>query len=273
MKLPLFINVVLCGFMLSACGQKQSTHTDVQPASAASAVQSTQPVYRVATDATYPPFEFTNEQGDIIGLDIDLLNAIAKKQGFRVEYYHHGWDSLFNELKSNQADILASAIAITDEAKKDADLSSSYFASPYAVVALKPDNLQNNKWQKQTIAVGANEDTQDDLIAEYGISKDKFHRAETLYLGITNVLNGHADVVVGDATVMRYHINSPTFKEKHIHFTLQDLVSADPETDKLVFAVKKGNTELLAKIDAGLTELKQSGELDKILHKWLTHQE
>lgn len=227
--------------------------------------------YRVATDATYPPFEFTNERGEIIGLDIDLLNAIAKQQGFEVEYYHHDWDGMFEELKQGKADILASAIAITDEAKEGADLSTHYFASPYAVVALKPEWVKDRAWQTKKIAVGVNDDTEEDLIDEFDIPENQFHSADTLYLGLKDVLKGDAQVAVGDATVMNYRINSPTFTQSNIKFYIKDLQSADPETDKLVFAVKKGNQELLDKINAGLAHLKQTGELDKLLKKWKMH--
>lgn len=265
MKSPLFFSAMVCSLMLSACGQSETAKPANQ---AASTAQSNEKVYRVATDATYPPFEFTNERGDFIGLDIDLLNAIAEKQGFRVEYYHHGWDGMFDELKNGKADILASAIAVTDEAKENAALSESYFATPYAVVALNADYLKDNQWKKKRIIVGSNDDMQEILTEEHNVAAQQIQTADTLYLGLTDLVQGKADVVAGDATVMRYRINSPTFTNANIKFSLQDLTSAEPENDKLVFAVKQGNTELLTKINVGLAQLKQSGELNTILQKW-----
>lgn len=273
MKISLLWRALACCAILSACGKgNQTAQAPASEVQTASVVQSSGAVYRVATDATYPPFEFTDERGEIMGLDIDLLNAIAKQQGFQVEYYHHGWDGMFDELKNGKADILASAIAITDEAKEGADLSQSYFASPYAVVSLHSSDLKNNQWQKKKIAVAVNDDTEEDLIDEYGIAENQFHVTDTLYLSLTDVVKGKAQVAVGDATVMRYRITSPTFVDAKVKFAVQNLVSADPETDKLVFAVAKGNKELLGKINTGLSELKKTGELDRILKKWSVYE-
>lgn len=255
--------ILLLGLLLTACKPDQGENLK---AVNANKIQENTIKYRVAVDATYPPFEFYDEHGVMVGLDINLLNAIAQKEGFKVEYYHHPWQNMFNELKNGQADIIASAVAITDESKKSADLSDSYFTSPYAIAVLKKENISG--WRKLKISSGQNEDAIDDLQNEYHVPFSQIQAVDTVYLSLQKVVKGMADVAFGDATVMRYRVNSPTFKNRNINFMVQNIASADPETDKLVFAVKKGNKELLDKINAGLAELKKSGELDKILKKW-----
>lgn len=251
--------LLLSALLLCAACQPETRQTAAPAASAAADI----PVYHVATDATYPPFEFTDHRGDIIGLDIDLLNAIAEDQGFKVEYYHHPWEGMFGQLASD-ADILASAIAITEESKREADLSSSYHQTPYRAVSLKSAHLDD--WQLHSISAGKNEDTIDDLKEEYGVAAKRIREADTVYLALTDVVKKEAELTVGDAAVLKYYMDSPTFR--NYHFETKILPSADPETDKLVFAVKKGNRALLEKINAGLANLKKSGRLNIILKHW-----
>lgn len=249
-----FIGILLlCG--LCACRPDTAATKKRTP-------KDTRPLYTVATDATYPPFEFY-QRGKLIGLDIDLLNAIAENQGFRVQYYHHRWDGMFDQL-NGKADIIASAVAITEESKQAATLSHEYYRTPYLAATLEARYLKG--WQHHKIAAARNEDTIDDLQEEYGVREQNIVPADTVYLSLTDLAKGNAEVTVGDATVLQYYINSPTFRNYRFHTKI--LPSADPETDKLVFAVAKGNTALRDQINAGLAQLKRDGTLNKILHKW-----
>ncbi|MDO5356905.1 MAG: transporter substrate-binding domain-containing protein [Conchiformibius sp.] len=250
-------------WLLAGCGGGENRAVQAAPA-----LKTGQVVYRVATDATYPPFEFRNHRGEIIGMDIDLLDAIAADQGFKVEYYHHDWEGMFSQLTGKQADILASAVAVNDESREHADLSEHYYRSPYRVVSLKKENLDKLAWTKKQIAVAANDDTAEDMRERYPIAAGQIHASESLYLSLTALVKGEADSAVGDSTVMQYYMNSPTFKDHGYHFVSDTLPSATPESANLVFAVQKGNTELLSKINAGLRKLKQNGKYDEIMQKW-----
>ncbi|RRD91659.1 hypothetical protein EII21_01145 [Conchiformibius steedae] len=265
MKKLLFTLSAMYG--LAACSPELATPTAASHTTTASAASvPALPVYTVATDATYPPFEFYDDKGNIIGLDVDLLNAIAEDQGFQVRYYHYGWKGIFGQLKDS-ADIIASAVAITEESKKAADLSDEYYRSPYMAVSLMPDALK--KWKQHKISASHNEDTIADLQAEYKIAGHNILPADTIYLSLTNLLKKQADITVADATVLQYYINSATFTGYEFH--TQPLPSANPETDKLVFAVAKGNEELLEKINTGLKHIRENGKLDEILQRWRQH--
>ena len=83
--------------------------------------------YKVGTEPTYPPFDTTNEDGDIIGFDMDLMKAIAKDQGFEVEFASFDFDALIPALKSDSADIVIAGMNITPERAKQVDFSDSYY--------------------------------------------------------------------------------------------------------------------------------------------------
>ena len=96
-------------------------------------------VIKVGTNAEYPPFESVDETGKVIGLDIDVMNAIAKAAGFEVEFVNTRWDGIFVALSSGEFDAVASAATITDERKQAVDFSDPYFNAGQ-VLSVKQDS-------------------------------------------------------------------------------------------------------------------------------------
>lgn len=222
------------------------------------------PVYQVITDATYPPFESIDDKGNIIGLDMDLLNAIAENQGFRVSYRIQIWDGMFDELQKDQAQIIASAVAISDNEDNIALLSEPYLQSRNCVAATDKQLLTT--WMKGDVAAAKNEDLHEDLPARFAIHKDKIHLLDTPFLGLKAVAANRVGASVADCTVMTYHANSPTFKDFTFH--INELPTPSDDDVNLVFAVSQKHPELLQKINQGLANVKQNGQYDQILQKW-----
>ena len=85
--------------------------------------------YIIATDTTFAPFEFQNESGEYVGIDIDLLAAIAEDQGFEYELQSLGFNAAVQALEAGQADGVIAGMSITDERKEKFDFSEPYFDS------------------------------------------------------------------------------------------------------------------------------------------------
>lgn len=247
---------------LSACSPSDSPSNHQ---SAASEAQANLPVYQVVTDATYPPFDFTDGKGHFMGFDMDLLDAIAADQGFRVQYRGQLWEGMFNELKNNQAHIIASAISISDNEDNIALLSQPYIQSHDCLVATQTDKLTN--WQTRTVAIAENEFLSEDLQEHFHIRKKQLVPTDTPFLGLKAILAGEADVVAADCTVLTYHTQSPTFAG--FTFYMQTLPMQESQDGiNLVFGVNKQHPDLLEKINKGLENVKKSGQYDQILSKW-----
>ena len=92
---------------------------------ASTAVQAV--TYTVGTGATYRPFEYEAPNKEIVGFDIDLMKAIAKAQGFDVEFVNTTWSTIFPALNNGDRDIIMSGITITDKRKEAVDFSEPYF--------------------------------------------------------------------------------------------------------------------------------------------------
>lgn len=275
MKFTHTMTALCLALALSACGGNsttQSAASSTQPT--ASAPQSTTtsnpnlPTLRVATDATYPPFAQQTENGTIEGLDIDLFTAIAANQGFNVQFIPQEWDGIFKSLSNDSVDVIASAVSNTDESVAAADLSDSYYRTPYRVAKLESNTKVNlNDWATQAkIAISSDEDANVDLPERYKVKKEQLLEQASVYLALQALARNEAIVAVADSTVMQYYMGSQTFKNNNIKFTSQALPAG--RGADIVFAVKKGNKALLDKINAGLANIKANGEYEKILNKW-----
>ena len=84
-------------------------------------VSAAETTYKIGTDLTFAPFEFQNEKNEYVGIDIDLLNAIAEDQGFAVDLRPLGFDSSLQGVQSNQLDGMIAGMSITDERKETFD--------------------------------------------------------------------------------------------------------------------------------------------------------
>ena len=104
-------------FGLAACGGTDSAEGE------------TGKTYVIGTDTTFAPFEFTTDAGDFVGIDIDLMNAIAEDQGFNVEFNSLGFNAAVQALEAGQVDGVIAGMSITDERKEKFDFSEPYFDS------------------------------------------------------------------------------------------------------------------------------------------------
>ncbi|MEK2644438.1 basic amino acid ABC transporter substrate-binding protein [Bdellovibrio sp. BCCA] len=212
----------------------------------------------VGTDAAYAPFESETADKTVQGFDIDILKAIAEKSGLKLKFVNTPWEGLFSQLQSGDRDILVSAITINDERKKVMDFSEPYFeavqliALPASSKVTKFDELKNSKIGVQTGTTG--DEVSSRLL---GKSNPNIKRFEGTPLALQELENGGVDAVVADnGVVNNFLANNPkTFK------TISD---ASFSKEHYGIAVKKGNAELLKKINDGLSAIKADGTYDRI---------
>ena len=99
--------------------------------------------YIIATDTVFPPFEFTNEDGDFVGIDVDIINAIAEDQGIDVEIQSLGFDAALLAVQSGQADGVIAGMSITDERKQSFDFSEPYFDADVTMAVAKGSDVKS----------------------------------------------------------------------------------------------------------------------------------
>lgn len=258
-------------FALAACSKQNSNQAEnvSAPASTSIAVSTNTGVgktYKVGMDYTYAPYNMRGTDTAVAGLEVDILNAIAKNQGFQVEYVPMLWKTLESSLDKENFHIIMDGLATDDMMSYPAyTISQPYMRSGDCVFTLKPEHQKD--WAKNKVAVQLHDFLDEDLINEHGVNKQNIHHVKTLILGLQAVVRQDAQSVVSDCAALRYTAKNPSFKD--YQFT-QALLSGSeaPESADLGFGVKKDDAELLEKINTGLQNIKQSGELDAIIKKW-----
>lgn len=216
----------------------------------------------VGTDAAYAPFEIENADKNITGFDIEVIQAVANKMNFKIEVINTPWEGLFNQLASGDRDILISAITINDERKKSMDFSDPYFEAVQLIAV--PNSSKVTQFQElKKLKVGVQIGTTGDEVASrlLGRSNPNIKRFEGTPLALQELLNGGVDAVVADNGVLNNF-----FANNHKDFKVLSDTSFSKEYYGI--SVKKGNADLLKKINEGLSKIKADGTYDSISKKY-----
>ncbi|MDQ8186484.1 basic amino acid ABC transporter substrate-binding protein [Pelagicoccus sp. SDUM812002] len=213
----------------------------------------------VGTEATYPPFEMTNDAGEIVGFDIDLIKAIAADQGLILEFRDMDFDSLVPAVQGGNIDIAVSGMSITPLRQKQVAFTDPYIEAGL-VVAVGPnamnvggvDDLKGLRIAVQQGTTGAAKT--EELLAAKAIGSVKYF--PNVSVAMMELLNGGVDAVINDKPVTEAFVAKHPDKIKIVGETLA--------SDEYGFALAKGREELLAKLNAGLANVKADGTWDQL---------
>ena len=215
----------------------------------------------VATNANYPPFNDVDKHtGQMVGFDIDLMNAIANKEGFKVEYVKANLDDLIHGMAQGKYDAAISAITITTEREKDMLFSDPYFLAGQVVTVLKDNTTITGKDSLTGKVVGV-ETGSTGAQSISGMTGLTIKEYSDLSQGWNDLLNGTINSVVADNTIAAIYVARYPDKLK--------MVGAPFSQEDYGIAVNKNEPELLEKINAGLRAVKSQGLLEQLNQKWL----
>ena len=256
---------IAAGLLMAACGKNEPPPAPAPVASAPASAPAPAPakVYVVGTDAAYAPFESQNEKGEIVGFDIDVVKAVAQKAGIEVKFVNTPWEGIFNALNQGDRDLLVSAVTITDERKQTMDFTDPYFDAQQ-LIAVKENSKVAKFADLKKLKVGVQTGTTgDEAVSKLlGKTNTNIKRFESTPLALKELESGGVDAVVADnGVVIHYVANNPGGKFKTV---------SDKEfvPEQYGIAVKKGNAELLAKLNKGLADIKADGSYAQIYGKY-----
>jgi polar amino acid transport system substrate-binding protein len=241
----LLIAVVALSVLLVGCKEKDDT------------------VIIVATDATWPPMEYVDSNKDIVGFDIDLLTLAAKEGGFKVEFQNTAWDGIFAGLGNGDYDAVISSVTITEERKKTMDFSMPYINAGQVLIVQTSTSgvtmLADLKGKSVGAQIGTTGAFEIDKVA--GVELKTY---DELGLAIEDLVNGRIAGVVADTPIAAdFALQNPSYEGKL-------KITGDAFTDEFYgVAVKKGNKEVLDKINAGLKKVLDAGKDDELKDTWL----
>lgn len=218
----------------------------------------------IATDATYPPFEF-REDDKLQGFDIDLGNEIGKELGIPVRWVPMEWAGIFASLETGKADLVMSGVTITDERKKGNAFTRPYFLSGQVIARRKGDTsisgpddlLQSNR------IVAVQQDTTGQVAVEKrGLPRDQIHRFDTLQDALMDVRNNKSDAAVGDLPALQAMIRKG--------YAELEIVPGGPfVAENVGIVARKDALDLVAAINRALDKIIVDGRYARIYQEWI----
>lgn len=236
-------------------------------------------VYKVGTEPTFPPFDSTDDDGNIVGFDMDLIKAIGEDQGFDVEFVNLNFEGLIPALQTGQIEIVAAGMnADKKNRNEEVDFSNRYYRSGL-VVAVANDNTTINSIDDLTpdMKVAAQTGTTSADMAERLANEGKIKEAVILSgvdMAMMQLINNDVQAVINDRPVTQNYINQQLENAKKEAKEGEEveapvkIVGDVMNAERYAIAVQKGNKELLDKINAGLKNLKDNGKFAELYEEW-----
>lgn len=217
----------------------------------------------VASDPTFPPNEMLNKDKEIVGFSIDYIKAAGKEAGFDVQVKNIAWDGIFAALASNQVDLIAASVSITDKRKKAMLFTDPYYELHQAVVlpvGKEIKDLEDLAGKKVGGQIGTTA-----MVQTIPVSKVKMivKTYDEVGLAFEDLAKGNLDAVMCDDPVAKYYANTKDEYRDKFHI---GLVTGDPEF--YGFALRKNDKELAQQLNAGIKAVKEKGIEKQILEKW-----
>ncbi|MBQ3297880.1 MAG: transporter substrate-binding domain-containing protein [Bacilli bacterium] len=210
----------------------------------------------MATEAAFAPYEYYSD-GEIKGVDVDIMKAVAKKMNKELKVKDVAFDSIIAEVKTKKSDVGAAGISYTEERAKQVDFSIPYVESKQVIVVRKDSNIKGPKDLKN-IKVAVQLGTVADSVLSDEYKTVQLVREKKFMAAIQDLKDNKVSAVVMDEL--------PAVRLIGANLKILDEAVA---VDSYSVIVDKGNTELLKVINEVIEELKNKGEIDRYLLKHL----
>lgn len=261
-------SLVACGGSKDKAENTDTTETleteaaDTEAESTEAADTTEGKTYVIATDTTFAPFEFENDNGEMVGIDLDLLAAIAEDQGFDYELQVLGFSAAVTALEAGEVDGVIAGMSITDERAQKYDFSEPYYDSGVGMAVAADSDIASYE-DLAGLQVAAKIGTEgctfaESIADEYGFTIIQFEDSASMY---QDVLSGTSAACFDDYPVLGYEISRGTALK--LPLTME-------RGSSYGFATLKGEApELVEKFNAGLANLKESGKYNEILNTYI----
>lgn len=217
-----------------------------------------------ATDATWPPMEFVDANGQVAGFAIDYMNAAGKEAGFTPVFKVVAWDGIFAGLATGKFDAVCSSVSITEERKKVMGFSVPYFKVRQALIVPADSSVKSLEELKGK-KVGAQIATTG-YFAVRKVEGVKPKSYDEIGLAIEDLYNGRiAGAVCDDPVAVQYALRNEKYKKS---LKIGAIIQTG-DVEHYGIAIKKGNTEILDLVNTGIKAVQAKGLDKEILDKWI----
>lgn len=211
----------------------------------------------VGTSPDYPPFETIDDNGNIVGFDIDLLNEIATNLGVKVELKEMSFDTIITAVKSGQVDIGMSCFSIDPDRLESVDFSDPYLVGGQVIVTTVDSGIagpEDLNGEKVAVGIGTTGEA-----AANNIEGAEVTSLDYYSMGFMMLKNGTVKAVVADLTVANEYVKKDDYY----------VIVGDPlEYEETAIVIAKENDDLTTALNKAIADIKESGKLDEIKKAW-----
>jgi polar amino acid transport system substrate-binding protein len=248
--LALVLAAAMTCCLLAGCGGKSKTGTDLNTVESGKLVMS--------TNAAFPPYEMTTDDGGFEGIDVEVATAIAEKLGLELEVDDMDFDGALLAVQQGKSDIVMAGVSVTDDRLLVMDFSDSYATGVQVVIVKEGSDVTLDNLGDQLI--GTQRDTTGNIYCADDYGEDHVVTYDNGMTAVQALMNGQVDCVVIDSAPAQEFVAAN-----------QGLTILDTEyvTEDYAIGVNKGNTDLLNAINDALAELTKDGTVQSIIDKYI----
>lgn len=213
----------------------------------------------MGTNAAFPPYEYTDDDGTIIGIDAEIAAAVAEKMGYKLEIKDMEFDSLLTAVQNGSIDFALAGMTVSDERKEKVNFSETY-ATGVQVIIVKEDSAIASPDDLEGKKIGVQAGTTGDIYCTDDYGQDNVKQYNNGALAVAALTNGQVDCVVIDNEPAKNYVKANTGLK---------ILETEYVTEEYAAAIAKNNEDLLKDFNAALKELKDDGTIDKIISKYI----
>lgn len=256
MKKIICLVLALCmtACLFAGCGSDSS-----KDAESTASVAESKGTLTMGTNATFPPYEFVDDNGEVAGIDAEIAKAIADKLGMTLEIKDMEFDSLIPAVQGGSIDIVLAGMTVTDERKESVNFTDSY-ATGTQVIIVKEDSAIASVDDLGGKTIGVQSGTTGDAYCTDDYGQDHVKQFSSGALAVAALVNGQVDCVVIDNEPAKNFVAANTGLK---------ILGTEYVTEDYAAAIAKTNTDLLDKVNGAIAELKADGTIDGIIAKYI----
>ena len=219
----------------------------------------------MSTNAAFPPYEMTDDNGNYVGIDIEVAQAIADKLGLELQVDDMDFDAALLAAQSSKSDMVMAGVTVTEERQTVMDFSNTY-ATGIQVVIVPEDSDIASIDDMTGKMIGVQRGTTGDLycsasVEDGGFGEENVTPYDNGLTAVQALMNGQVDcVVIDNAPAQEFVAANPGLK----------ILDTEYANEEYAIGVAKGNTQLLDAINGALEELQADGTVQSIVDKYIT---
>ena len=227
---------------------------------------SAQETVRIGTEGAYPPFNYTDSSGELMGFDIDIANALCDEMEVTCEFVTQDWDGIIPALQANRYDAIIASMSITEERRQQVDFTEKYYNTPPAIAVLADSDMQEASLTAfDGMTVGAQSSTTHANYAE-----EKLEGADVRLYGTpaeyqADLESGRIDAVIDDVVVLSEYVDGTDGSVR-----LLGTLTPDPviNGEGAGIALRQGEDELRERFNAAIQAIREDGTYEEIQSKY-----